>query len=112
MINLMFLKMQISEIEAMAASEKEMKEFIYAGGIRVCGYYEDIEVKYLKRYPKTMEKYFKAKEQWFLMYDRMLPKVEEIRRKDEIRQKADLKNRVEKAEKELKELRKIVDTFK
>ena len=112
MLNLMFIKMQVSDIEAMAMDKKQMKEFIYRGGIRSCGYYEEFEEKYKKRYPRTMTRYFKVKEQWYLMYDRALPEVEEIRRKDEIRQKADLKNRVEKAEKELKELRKIVDTFK
>lgn len=104
----MFFKMMVNEIEEMANNEKGMKEFIYTGGIRACGYYEECEQKYEKRYPKTFKRYREAQQQWFTMFDKCFPKVEEIRKKDRAREEQDIKKRLEKAEKEIAELRKKI----
>lgn len=107
----LFLKSQISRIKEMTEKAK-MLDFIYRGGIRTCGYYEETEVKFKKKYPKTYKKYEDAKSQWYYQYDKCLPIVEEIRKKDELLKKNSLEERIKKAEKEIKELKEIVDKIK
>lgn len=110
MFGYLMLKSMIREINDFAENMLERRKG--HDFIRCCGYYEEIEVKLSRKYPKTYKEYMVAKQKWFKAFDDTQEEWQKYTDEMEYRRILQKQYQLEKIEKEVKIIKQEVECIK